>query len=618
MSHHSLTPRQLLIKRIALLIGAALIGFAISAYWLGIDHNPSWGPRRFGILVVGIYLIIWGIWECIYPSLHSIAKDGWKLIQKIVPMRRFYARARIILRRVVSRAGYKKISYWKKRVLSSGIFSWVKEHQVSLAMILVAILSLSINLWIFSGGRMTSWLSNGKYYWRLANAFRHEQVHLLVEPSQELLNASNPYDIRERGEIPILWDASFYDGKYYLYWGPVPALFALLVYSIFSKILYDNILVFIFVTGTNFFTILLLGTIWRCYKKTVPVWVFFAGILATMVNAPWAWLLSRPLVYEVAIAGGQFFLLAGLYWAFSAFLESKPKPVHLMLAGVNWALAAGTRVTTIPVVVFASLMVLWQLYRSNRKDIKESFPQLFWFVTPLIIGAILLGWYNYARFDSILEFGHRYQLTGLAHPSDYSRVFSIDYVIPNLYTYLFRPPSISGEFPYIRIPWINDTMWPFFINLPKDYYYAEPVAGLLILLPLISLTFFVILRRFWLKLYRPCSVNNGYHIRFSQSLLTWLILTLFGSGLIQLFILLFFISSNLRYVVDLTLAWHVLATIFIGHYTARHFHQSNYHLLRSAWVIASLMTVMIALLVGANHFDDLNPVLYDELVSFFP
>jgi hypothetical protein len=33
------------------------------------------------------------------------------------------------------------------------------------------------------------------------------------------------------------------------------------------------------------------------------------------------------------------------------------------------------------------------------------------FGAPLVFGAIALGWYNWARFDSPFEFGMRYQLT---------------------------------------------------------------------------------------------------------------------------------------------------------------------------------------------------------------
>ena len=60
-------------------------------------------------------------------------------------------------------------------------------------------------------------------YDMLANAFLRGSISLLEKPSQALMNLENPYDYLNRGGIDYIWDATYFNGKYYLYWGFVPA-----------------------------------------------------------------------------------------------------------------------------------------------------------------------------------------------------------------------------------------------------------------------------------------------------------------------------------------------------------------------------------------------------------
>jgi hypothetical protein len=67
--------------------------------------------------------------------------------------------------------------------------------------------------------------SEPAYYEMLADAFLHGQLNLKEEPSENLLQSENPYDPWQRGTPQdYLWDASLYKGKYFLYFGAVPAL----------------------------------------------------------------------------------------------------------------------------------------------------------------------------------------------------------------------------------------------------------------------------------------------------------------------------------------------------------------------------------------------------------
>src|SRR5829696_3147634 len=63
----------------------------------------------------------------------------------------------------------------------------------------------------------------GSYYDWLARGFLQGQLHLPLAPSPELLALPDPYDPRQNANYR-LHDVSLYNGRYYLYWGPLPAL----------------------------------------------------------------------------------------------------------------------------------------------------------------------------------------------------------------------------------------------------------------------------------------------------------------------------------------------------------------------------------------------------------
>ena len=96
---------------------------------------------------------------------------------------------------------------------------------------------------------MTQWPRGSRYFHMLAQGFLAGQLHLLAAPSPQLLAVENPYFYKDRGEVPVIWDALFHDGKYYLYWGPVPGIIVALLQPFSPDKVRDPFLIFSFMVG---------------------------------------------------------------------------------------------------------------------------------------------------------------------------------------------------------------------------------------------------------------------------------------------------------------------------------------------------------------------------------
>jgi hypothetical protein len=163
-------------------------------------------------------------------------------------------------------------------------------------------------------------------------------------------------------------------------------------------------------------------------------------------------------------------------------------------------------------------------------------------------------------------------------------------------------------------------MWPFFIHPPENYYYAEPLAGLLLVVPLLGFTAVLLLRLFWRLLNGDASFGN---IRYSEnSMLLWFGASLLGYILIQTAVLLVFVSTSMRYLADITPALIVLSSLYVGLHI-RSFEENGYWVkaIKYLWLFTALLTVIAGLLIGLtggqNNFLNKNPQLYHQLLEWF-
>jgi hypothetical protein len=176
-------------------------------------------------------------------------------------------------------------------------------------------------------------------------------------------------------------------------------------------------------------------------------------------------------VYEVAILAGAA-MSATWAWTLLRYIES-PSTGRAAWLGVWLALSVAMRPNLL-VLLLVTIFVL----RARRALVAAAIP--------LILTAVLLLGYNYARFGQILESGHTYQLTFV--PMEGKRVCSLctlgeaSRFLNTAIEYVFWAPLVRAQFPWVDIQYASPdpaTSFP----MPG----AEQVVGIAPLVPLTML-----------------------------------------------------------------------------------------------------------------------------------
>lgn len=339
-------------------------------------------------------------------------------------------------------------------------------------------------VWFVSVGFWFRWPKGTSYYDMLADGFIHGRTSLSVEPDPRLLELEDPYSLSAWQGIPVLWDASLFRGRYFLYWGPVPAVLLALPKIAFDVEIADLPIVFAATSAILIFSTLILVFIWRrTFAARLPHWLLLAGVLLAGFGLPLLWVLSSPNIYEAAVASGMAFFLGGVYAALPALFSETTSRPRLVLAGAMWALAVGSRaVLLIPTIAFAAVIVV-RLLKGGHPTRASAVASL---VIPLVVGATLLGWYNFDRFGNPLETGFRYQLTG--RDETLNGVFDPRYLIPNTYNYLLRSFRTLSVFPFLKPIWGVEEVPYLSANLPSSLstpqiYTPQLASGILVSTP---------------------------------------------------------------------------------------------------------------------------------------
>ena len=481
-------------------LGMSIMSVAIFANTLGIDQHAGWSRARIGLLLFGVSIILCAILYYRYlDEVHSVVRK----IQAIA------------------------------------------ENLPSQYFILpIVIIVIFIYAWFGSSGRWSIWKSHTHYYDSLARSFLNADLHLPIEPDSKLLALSNPYDPMARKGIEVPVDLSLYKGKFYMYWGPVPALILAVVYSFFHARVGDLFLTFAFVCGIFLVQTILLLTIWNSYFRNSPKQILYISISLMGLAGPLMLLrhnYESAVIYEAAITGAQFFFISGMLAALTAMAKPSNARWGLATAGILWALAIGSRqILAVPIAFVIFILALW-LFRTNAWSIKRTAKLLIPLGLPLVFGFASLGWYNWARFGSITETGLYYQLAGPNLREHYNELFSQIYIFQNLYNYLFNAMDFTSKFPFVFMLKGSEIPIFFFYSLP-DVYNAQPITGLLCSFPF---AIFAVVP-FFILAFRRKSVQHSMNDRDPMHL-NLITISLGGFSLIAFGLLMTFFWAGMRY-----------------------------------------------------------------------
>ncbi|GIW11776.1 MAG: hypothetical protein KatS3mg061_2833 [Dehalococcoidia bacterium] len=293
------------------------------------------------------------------------------------------------------------------------------------------------------------------YAWQ-AEAFAAGQLHLRLAPPAELAHLPDPYDPAAREPFHAASDLSYFAGRYWLYFGPVPALAILLPQQLTGQPVADSVITLLSVLAVTLAgTFILLRLQARLFP--IPLPVLLAAVLALGLNGPLLLLLSSPAVHEAATAAGQATLLLGVLSGVLALTSThRGRWILWALAGSGGALALGSRLALAPAVVGLALAGAGLAWRWERERGARG-GALLALVLPLALGLLLLGWYNWARFGTPFETGHRYQLTSYPLLREYAAFATPTHVLPNLGHFLLQPPRLVPEFPFLS--WVPFEPW---------------------------------------------------------------------------------------------------------------------------------------------------------------
>jgi hypothetical protein len=373
-----------------------------------------------------------------------------------------------------------------------------------------------------NGGSLHVTRTPVSYYSQLAEAFRHGRLSLLTQPPRELLALPDPYNPALNAPFR-LHDASLYRGRYYLYFGPAPALVLYLPFQLLTGgYLLDEAAVLIFLmAGLGFWLAVFHSAIREWFPHLSLPWTLLGGLAIGFCNtAPFV--LARPAVYESCLACAYCFT-AIFFKALMSALSGGPSRRNLLAAGVALSLAIASRPPALLIALISGAALLWHLHR-DRTSWRDPVRQLLPFVIPLAVTGALLGTYNYMRFDNPLQFGNAYQLAGI-----YLRnvaFFGKDLIPSGLHYYILSSHRTGLEFPFV---WTAPDM---LARMPRSGS-VEPVSGALPLYPFLAAL-----------LVSPAVLRRGAGARSGLRLLA---IVLTAAGAAELLLLCGFIGVTMRY-----------------------------------------------------------------------
>jgi len=258
------------------------------------------------------------------------------------------------------------------------------------------------------------------YFNYLADAFLHGQLNLRLIPTST-------------------FDLSFYNGNFYLYWPPMPAIVLMPFVALFG-VGFSDVFFTVLVGATNVAVVAMLLREAHSEKLIVADEIYRAWlVLFFALGTVHVYLAPFGSVWFTAQVLG--FLFVGLGYVSAIKLKGV---ASFVVAGVMMACAMLTRNH----LIFTGI---WPAYYLLHKNWNNR-PRLFFYTVLAFLPVFILGMlfllYNHARFGNPFELGIQYHNMSLFFEENYKKygAFNIYYLPINFYyQYIHYPLPITEE-----------------------------------------------------------------------------------------------------------------------------------------------------------------------------
>lgn len=294
-----------------------------------------------------------------------------------------------------------------------------------------------------------------QYHDHLAKAFLVGQTHLQALPDERIQYAADPWD-PDQNVRARMHDMSYYNGAYYLYWGPVPAALFYTPYRLLTGtnlpdrwvVFASSVLGFLFLFAAFRRALDYIAPIPSQRTATVTLSVLGALYLG-LGNGAYI-VLGRPIHYEVAVACGMLFISMATFFLIRSLHQSGRRLLgSLALGSLCFGLAVGCRATLIGFLPAAAFMLALHWRRPGGSSLSWPAQVAACLALPAgLIGAGLMA-YNFVRFDHVLEFGVQYQLND-DNMRTYT-LFSPARALDNIRKYYLNTVAWSASAPFWRL-----------------------------------------------------------------------------------------------------------------------------------------------------------------------
>lgn len=357
-----------------------------------------------------------------------------------------------------------------RKLIQSTWFEWICLTAV---LLLFSFLYVHVNT---QGTYVLQDYRQGSYYTQLAFMFQRGQLGLTDN---------------------IGGDWAFFNGKYYLYHGPFPAVVWLFIKTFFREFSMSFLSLFMLVVNLLLFYLLLRKvSIFAEFDKKKAIWARFIFLFVYGLGIPY-FLAGKMFVYETSITFGSTCMLGSLLLYLDYYRQEKRKitsiGITLFFSGLLLSFAFLSRINLLLSFIPFLGFLLWNEYMQNRsrgRDFFKSWFLLTCFMLPICISLVSYGFYNVARFGNPVDFGVSHLTTSSDDDNmrlKTGKATSIHYGLLNLMQTTILLPYFDTKPSYINYTAPSWLVGPFPRLTNVEYggslFFSSPMLLFLFVLP---------------------------------------------------------------------------------------------------------------------------------------